>query len=77
MGRTAIPAQLRSEDPSYPYVAPSPIKLKGKKEVPRELTVSEIKQYVQWYATAAGNAMQAGFDGIEIHGTLTSHPTNE
>ena len=29
---------------------------------------TEIRQYVQLYATAAKNAIQAGFDGVEIHG---------
>lgn len=29
---------------------------------------SEIKQYVRDYATAAANAIRAGFDGVEIHG---------
>ena len=30
---------------------------------------AEIKQYVQWYATAAKNAVEgAGFDGVEVHG---------
>jgi NADPH2 dehydrogenase len=29
----------------------------------------EIKEYVQWYATAASNAVHgAEFDGVEIHG---------
>lgn len=28
----------------------------------------EIKEYVQLYATAAKNAVRAGFDGVEIHG---------
>lgn len=28
----------------------------------------EIKEYVGWYATAAKNAIKAGFDGVEIHG---------
>ncbi len=36
---------------------------------PRELTIPEIKEYVQLYATAASNAVhQAGFDGVEVHG---------
>lgn len=34
---------------------------------PRALTVPEIKQIVQDYKTAAANAMEAGFDGVEIH----------
>ncbi len=35
--------------------------------VPRALTVEEIGEYVQLYATAARNAILAGFDGVEIH----------
>ncbi|KAI0076950.1 NADH:flavin oxidoreductase/NADH oxidase [Panus rudis PR-1116 ss-1] len=34
---------------------------------PRPLTVEEIKEFVQLYATAASNAVNAGFDGVEIH----------
>ncbi len=34
---------------------------------PRELTVDEIKKTVQDYKTAAQNAKDAGFDGVEIH----------
>ncbi|WP_299817726.1 alkene reductase [uncultured Pontibacter sp.] len=34
---------------------------------PRPLTTSEIKQIVQDYKNAAANAMEAGFDGVEIH----------
>ena len=60
---------LKEEDPSFDYVAPSPIKLSDHEETPRALTVPEIKQYVEWYATAAKNAVErAGFDGVEIHG---------
>lgn len=28
----------------------------------------EIKEYVEWYAGAAKNAVKAGFDGVEVHG---------
>ncbi|QBR84494.1 alkene reductase [Legionella israelensis] len=34
----------------------------------REATVSEIKTIIKQFAKAAENAMEAGFDGIEIHG---------
>ncbi|MBF8965679.1 alkene reductase [Pontibacter sp. FD36] len=34
---------------------------------PRELTIPEIKQIVQDYKAAAKNAIDAGFDGVEIH----------
>jgi N-ethylmaleimide reductase len=35
---------------------------------PKELTQSEIAETIQDFATAARNAMEAGFDGVEIHG---------
>ena len=34
---------------------------------PKEMTVADIKQTVQDFANAAKNAMEAGFDGVEIH----------
>ncbi|WP_462158507.1 alkene reductase [Pseudoalteromonas sp. GB56] len=37
-------------------------------QVPRALTVEEIAQLVEDYAKAAENAIEAGFDGVEIHG---------
>lgn len=39
-------------------VAPSP---------PRALSVAEIGELVELYAQAARNALEAGFDGVEIH----------
>jgi N-ethylmaleimide reductase len=57
-------------------VAPSAIKPAGQtftgvgmKEfvTPRALETSEIQKLVGTYAQAAKNAMQAGFDGVEIH----------
>jgi len=35
--------------------------------VPRELTVAELGEYVQLYSKAASNAIEAGFDGVEVH----------
>lgn len=58
-------------------VAPSAIKPAGKTytfegmkefETPRALTVEEIKEIVKGYANGAKNAIEAGFDGVEIHG---------
>lgn len=37
-------------------------------EMPRPFEKNEIKELVQMYASAAANAMEAGFDGVEIHG---------
>ncbi|KAI4518478.1 NADH:flavin oxidoreductase/NADH oxidase [Schizophyllum commune Loenen D] len=65
-GRAANPTVLAAE--GKPYVAPSPIKLEDKDETPRELSKDEIEQYVEWFAQAARNAIEAGADGVEIHG---------
>ncbi|MCX6076054.1 MAG: alkene reductase [Campylobacterales bacterium] len=57
-------------------VAPSAIKPSGQIytyegmkdfETPRALSVDEIKRIVQDYADGAKNAIEAGFDGVEIH----------
>jgi len=42
---------------------------KGFKETvtPKEMTIAEIKQTVLDFKNAAKNAMEAGFDGVEIH----------
>ncbi|MDJ1471090.1 alkene reductase [Cytophagaceae bacterium DM2B3-1] len=58
-------------------VAPSAVAITGMKhftsqglkdyEIPRALTVDEIKQIIQDYGQAARNAMAAGFDGVELH----------
>ncbi|KAL1752254.1 hypothetical protein FB107DRAFT_250941 [Schizophyllum commune] len=65
-GRAGVPAIFKAG--GHPYVSASSIKLADKDETPRELTKDEIKQYVEWYAQAASNAIKAGIDGVEIHG---------
>jgi NADPH2 dehydrogenase len=71
LGRTANPVVLNQEG-GFDVVAPSPIPIgsqAGNQEqvIPRALTVSEIEEYVQLYAKAASNALEAGFDGVELH----------
>ena len=74
LGRTADPAVLKQEG-DYGLVAPSPISLgsdgphsgDGEIVVPHELTAAEIREYVQLYSKAASNAIEAGFDGVELH----------
>ncbi|OSS54439.1 hypothetical protein B5807_00374 [Epicoccum nigrum] len=36
-------------------------------DVPKEMSVEEIKETVGAYAQAAKNAIEAGFDGVEVH----------
>lgn len=38
-----------------------------KPSMPRALTTDEVQELVQLYIQAARNAMEAGFDGIELH----------
>jgi N-ethylmaleimide reductase len=58
-------------------VGPSPVPAKGQVfthtglqdfVVPRELTEAEILATIEDYASAARNAIAAGFDGVELHG---------
>jgi N-ethylmaleimide reductase len=72
-GRIALPDFL--PDRALP-VAPSAVRAKGQnytdagmKEftTPREITKDEIAQTVRDFATAARNAIAAGFDGVELH----------
>lgn len=49
-------------------VAPSALKFPFLPYVPRELTEEEIQKIVSDFGTAAKRAMDAGFDGVEIHG---------
>ncbi|MBC7937201.1 MAG: alkene reductase [Rhizobacter sp.] len=61
-------------------VAPSSIAINGQQhftskgmkdyEIPRSLAISEIKQIVKDYKQAAVNAIEAGFDGVELHGAF-------
>ncbi|KIY72419.1 NADH:flavin oxidoreductase/NADH oxidase, partial [Cylindrobasidium torrendii FP15055 ss-10] len=69
LGRTAQPDMLRSDDPALEFLAPSPLGLPQRSEIPREMTREEIKSVISDYATAASNAVhKAGFDGVEVHG---------
>lgn len=58
-------------------VAPSPLAIRGMQhftsqgrkdyEIPREMTIPEIKQTVKDFGQAAQNAIAAGFDGVQLH----------
>lgn len=58
-------------------VAPSAIAIRGQQhfssqgmkdyETPRALDIAEVKQVIEDYKQAAINAIEAGFDGVELH----------
>ncbi|BBN81980.1 alkene reductase [Pseudoalteromonas sp. A25] len=72
VGRVAHPFFFGEGD----VLAPSAIGIEGtvprmrdlQYQTPKAATLSEIKQLVDDYAQAAKNAIEAGFDGVEIHG---------
>ncbi|KAJ7608661.1 hypothetical protein FB45DRAFT_762961 [Roridomyces roridus] len=65
VGRVASAEYLASK--GFPVVAPSNLPMAGRTDTPHALSVEEIQEFVQLFATAASNAVyKAGFDGIEI-----------
>jgi len=64
-GRMA-PSHLTGSTP----IAPSPIPSKLTGEIPREMTVDEIKHTESLFADAAYRAYKSGFDGVEIHAAV-------
>lgn len=68
LGRAAPLAVLQAENgPEARVVSASDIPFEGG-ATPSPLSEDEIKEYVGFYAQAAKNAVEAGFDGVEIHG---------
>ncbi len=73
-GRTVLPEYAHGERP----VAPSEVKAEGGLPgkdgtprpfaTPRAITIPEIKRTVADFARAAERAVEAGMDGVEIHG---------
>ena len=60
-------AGRKAEDAEQP-VAPSPIAFDEKSKMPRELSVTEIKEMVEKFKDAVTRAVKAGVDTIELHG---------
>lgn len=52
----------------FDVVSASAVPMSEEAPMPRALREEEIWQFVGEYARAARNAMEAGFDGVEIHG---------
>lgn len=66
LGRTADPKQSAKE--GITIKSSSAVPLAEGQTPPQEMTVEDIKETVESYAQAAKNAIEAGFDGVEIHG---------
>lgn len=66
MGRAANVEVARKE--GVTIVGPSAIPIEEGAAMPRSMTIAEIKQTIQDFATASENAIRAGFDGVECHG---------
>merc|ERR1712093_242740 len=66
LGRTADAANAKAE--GIEIVSSSANALDSAHAVPKEMTRDDIKQFVSDYAQAARNAIEAGFDGVEVHG---------
>ncbi|KAK3502933.1 hypothetical protein B0T13DRAFT_431044 [Neurospora crassa] len=67
LGRAANPEVLAKEG-GFQLKSSSAVPMEEGAPVPEEMTVAEIKERVAEYAAAAKNAIEAGFDGVEIHG---------
>ncbi|OQU96930.1 hypothetical protein CLAIMM_02941 [Cladophialophora immunda] len=64
MGRMADPSEAQKE--GFTIVGASAIPWTEGADIPREMTVEDIKRTVQQFGQAAKNAIEAGFDGIEL-----------
>ncbi|EOO01373.1 putative nadph dehydrogenase protein [Phaeoacremonium minimum UCRPA7] len=66
LGRTASVEVAEREN--IAFRSSSDIALDSQHPAPTPYTIEEIKVVAQQYAQAAKNAIEAGFDGVELHG---------
>lgn len=55
--------KTRDDDP----IAPSALRYDEKDVLPKAMTLEDIKEVIQAFQDAAKRALEAGFDGLEIH----------
>lgn len=74
-GRKGHPlCRIDADIPRGPSAVPAPGPVyvrdgsKADAVVPGEMTIDDIRQAVEDHVVAAGNAIAAGFDGVELHG---------
>ncbi|HWI49544.1 MAG TPA: NADH-dependent flavin oxidoreductase, partial [Rummeliibacillus sp.] len=65
-GRRSIPEEV----PNGEIVSASDVAFPGN-VTPRPLTIEEIKEIIKAYGETSRRAIEAGFDGVEIHGANT------
>ena len=63
-GGSRCPSSATGRQPA----GPSNIRVPGDPEDPRPLTIEEIHSLPALFAAAARRAMEAGFEGVEVHG---------
>ncbi len=61
----AASSEITGREVVAPSAVPSPVSLGG--QMPRALSVGEIRELVRLYRAGARRAKAAGFDGVEIH----------
>ncbi|EIM08037.1 NADH:flavin oxidoreductase [Planococcus antarcticus DSM 14505] len=66
-GRQGQPALIKANE----TVAPSAVPAGPEKPIPRELTNQEIEAIIEDFGETTRRAIEAGFDGVEIHGANT------
>ena len=60
-GTPIAPSPIRAQTQVFTPVGPQPC------VQPQEMTAADIKNAIEEFAAAADNAIEAGFDGVEIH----------
>lgn len=68
IGRMGSSTTLRGLQPVSASAVPA---LRENAEIPRELPDHEVRELVEAFGEATRRAIQAGFDGVEIHGANT------
>ena len=66
LGRVAVPEIAAAE--GFDVVSSSATPLEPNLNTPKALSKEEIQLFIADYVQAARNALDAGFDGVEIHG---------
>lgn len=61
-------AGRKSQSSANPHIAPSSLSFSEQYQVPVAMELEEIKELKESFVKAALRAVDAGFDGIEIHG---------